>query len=130
MQHTILIAEDDHDIIELLTLYLTGADFAVRAVTDGEQALEAIRAGGISLVLADLMMPGMNGYELIRQVRAFSNLPILILSARTMDADKVLGLDVGADAYLTKPFNALELSLIHIFNTHDGAWLRSGCCLK
>ena len=109
MQHTILIAEDDHDIIELLTLYLTGADFAVRAVTDGEQALEAIRAGGISLVLADLMMPGMNGYELIRQVRAFSNLPILILSARTMDADKVLGLDVGADAYLTKPFNALEV---------------------
>ena len=109
MQHTILIAEDDHDIIELLTLYLTGADFAVQAVTDGAQALEAIRAGGISLVLVDLMMPGMNGYELIRQVRTFSNLPILILSARTMDADKVLGLDIGADAYLTKPFNALEV---------------------
>lgn len=109
MQHTILIAEDDRDIIELLTLYLTGADFAVQAVTDGEQALEAVRAGGISLVLADLMMPGMNGYELIRQVRTFSNLPILILSARAMDADKVLGLDIGADAYLTKPFNALEV---------------------
>ena len=109
MKHTILIAEDDRDIIELLTLYLTGAEFAVQSVSDGAQALEIIRAGGISLVLADIMMPGMNGYELIRQVRTFSNLPIIILSAKSMDADKVLGLDIGADAYITKPFNALEV---------------------
>ena len=98
MKHTILIAEDDRDITELLTLYLTGAEFDVQSVTDGEQALAAVRAGGVSLVIADIMMPGMNGYELIRQVRTFSNLPIIILSAKSMDADKVLGLDIGADA--------------------------------
>ena len=108
MKHTILIAEDDRDIIELLTLYLS-AEFDVCAVTDGAEALEAVRAGGISLVLADIMMPGLNGYELVRRVRAFSNLPVIILSAKGMDADKVLGLDLGADAYLTKPFNALEV---------------------
>ena len=109
MKHTILIAEDDRDITELLTLYLTGAEFHVQSAADGAQALEMIRAGGISLVLADIMMPGLNGYELIRQVRTFSNLPIIILSAKALDTDKVLGLNIGADAYLTKPFNALEV---------------------
>lgn len=109
MKHTILIAEDDRDITELLTLYLTGAEFDVQSAADGAQALEMIRAGGISLVLADIMMPGLNGYELIRQVRTFSNLPIIILSAKALDTDKVLGLNIGADAYLTKPFNALEV---------------------
>ena len=108
LKPTILIAEDDRDIIELLTLYLS-ADFDVRAGTDGLEALETIRAGGISLALVDIMMPGLNGYELIRRVRAFSNLPVIILSAKGMDADKVLGLDLGAAAYLTKPFNALEV---------------------
>ena len=109
MQHTILIAEDDRDITELLTLYLTGAGYAVRTAEDGAQALAQLRAGGISLVLADIMMPGLSGYELIRQARTLSDLPIIVLSARTMDADRLLGLDVGADAYLTKPFNPLEL---------------------
>ena len=109
MQHTILIAEDDRDITELLTLYLTGAGYAVRTAEDGAQALAQLHAGGISLVLADIMMPGLSGYELIRQARSFSDLPIIILSARTMDADRLLGLDVGADAYLTKPFNPLEV---------------------
>ena len=109
MQHTILIAEDDRDITELLTLYLTGAGYAVRTAEDGAQALAQLRAGGISLVLADIMMPGLSGYELIRQTRTFSDLPIIVLSARTMDADRLLGLDVGADAYLTKPFNPLEV---------------------
>lgn len=108
MKHTILIAEDDRDIIELLSLYL-GGEFAVQAVTDGAAALAAIRAGGISLALVDIMMPGLNGYELIQRVRAFSNLPIIVLSAKCMDTDKVLGLNLGADAYLTKPFNALEV---------------------
>ena len=109
MKHTILIAEDDRDITELLTLYLTGAEFDVQSAADGAQALEMIRAGGISLVLADIMMPGLNGYELIRQVRTFSNLPIIILSAKSEDTDKILGLNIGADDYITKPFNPLEL---------------------
>ena len=108
MKHTILIAEDDRDIIELLTLYL-GSEFSVQSVTDGTEALALIRAGGISLTLVDIMMPGLNGYELIQRVREFSNLPIIILSAKSMDTDKVLGLNIGADAYITKPFNALEV---------------------
>lgn len=108
LKHTILIAEDDRDIIELLTLYLS-SEFTVQSVTDGAEALEAIRAGGISLALVDIMMPGLNGYELIQRVREFSNLPIIILSAKSMETDKVLGLNIGADAYITKPFNALEV---------------------
>lgn len=108
LKYNILIAEDDRDIIELLTLYL-GSEFSVQSVTDGAAALELIRAGGISLALVDIMMPGLNGYELIQRVREFSNLPIIILSAKSMDTDKVLGLNIGADAYITKPFNALEV---------------------
>lgn len=108
MKYNILIAEDDRDIIELLTLYL-GSEFSVQSVTDGAAALELIRAGGVSLALVDIMMPGLNGYELIQRVREFSNLPIIILSAKSMDTDKVLGLNIGADAYITKPFNALEV---------------------
>ncbi|MGO5094560.1 response regulator transcription factor [Agathobaculum sp. LCP25S3_E8] len=108
MKYTILIAEDDLDIIELLTLYLS-SEFTVQSVMDGAEALERIRAGGISLALVDIMMPGLNGYELIQRVREFSNLPIIILSAKSMDTDKVLGLNIGADAYITKPFNAFEV---------------------
>ena len=108
MKYTILIAEDDRDIIELLTLYLS-SEFTVQSVMDGTAALEQIRAGGISLALVDIMMPGLNGYELIQRVREFSNLPIIILSAKSMDTDKVLGLNIGADAYITKPFNPVEL---------------------
>lgn len=106
---TILIAEDDADIRSVLRLYLESEGYRVTEAESGTRALELARAQTPDLAILDVMMPGMNGYELIRQVRAFSNLPILILSARTMDADKVLGLDVGADAYLTKPFNALEV---------------------
>ena len=108
LKYTILIAEDDRDIIELLTLYLS-SEFTVQSVMDGTAALEQIRAGGISLALVDIMMPGLNGYELIQRVREFNNLPIIILSAKSMDTDKVLGLNIGADAYITKPFNALEV---------------------
>ena len=105
----ILVVDDEKEIADLIEIYLVSDGYKVFKAENAARGLEILEKEEIHLVLLDIMMPGMNGYELIRQVRAFSNLPILILSARTMDADKVLGLDVGADAYLTKPFNALEV---------------------
>jgi DNA-binding response OmpR family regulator len=109
MDKPILIAEDDPDITELLMLYLTSSGFSVRTASDGEQALNIVRTEKISLALVDIMMPKINGYELIQFIRQISNIPIIILSARSMDSDKILGLDMGADAYITKPFNPLEV---------------------
>ena len=109
MRHTILIAEDDKDITELLDLYLAGEGYQVVAAADGEEALKQLRRGGISLALVDIMMPKMNGFELIKELRTFSDIPIIVLSARDLETDRVLGLNIGADAYLTKPFNPLEV---------------------
>ena len=96
MRNKILIAEDDEDIIGLLKLYL-------------EEALKLIQSNDISVAILDIMMPKLNGYELTKKIREIGTLPILILSARNLDSDKILGLDLGADDYLTKPFNPLEV---------------------
>lgn len=110
MEHNrILIAEDDPDIIEGVSLYLRSAGFTVSSAMDGISALELFRREQISLVLVDIMMPKMNGYQLIQEIRRESNLPVIVLSAKNLDSDKILGLDIGADAYITKPFNPLEL---------------------
>ncbi len=109
MQNKILIAEDDKDIVELLKLYLESSGFDVTCVYDGASALEIFKDNVFDLIIADLMMPKLNGYELIKELRKTSNVPIIITSAKNMDSDKVLGLDIGADAYITKPFNPLEL---------------------
>lgn len=109
MHNKILIAEDDTDIVELLKLYLESNGFEVTSTYDGFEALNAFKKGNYDIIIADLMMPGLNGYELIKIVRETSNIPIIIVSAKNMDSDKVLGLDIGADAYITKPFNPLEL---------------------
>lgn len=107
---TVLIAEDDADIIEILRLYLVGAGYRVLDAPDGARALEILRAERISVVLVDIMMPRMNGYDFIREARRFSQAPIIIVSARSMAADKVLGLDLGADGYITKPFDPMEVT--------------------
>lgn len=109
MEYHILLAEDDADIVQLLTLYLENEGWKVYAAPDGAAALELAEKEHIDLAVLDLMMPRMNGYELTRRLRAKSNLPILILSAKNQDSDKILGLDMGADDYLTKPFNPLEI---------------------
>lgn len=109
MNNHILIAEDDLDIIEVLTLYLESAGFAVSTATDGEMALNLIQTEPFFLALVDIMMPKMNGYELIQAIRQTSNLPIVIISAKSMDTDRILGLNIGADAYIAKPFNPLEV---------------------
>lgn len=109
MQKSVLIVEDDNDILELLKLYLESSNFLVYVAYDGIDALELLEKEKINIIIADIMMPRMNGYELIKKVRANNNIPIMITSAKNMDSDKILGLDMGADAYITKPFNPLEV---------------------
>ncbi len=110
MKKKILIVEDDKDIVELLTLYLEGNGFEVESTDNGLDAYNMINEKDFDLVLADVMMPVMNGYELIKKLRQEkNNIPIIILSAKSMDIDRILGLNIGADCYITKPFNPLEV---------------------
>ena len=107
--YTILIAEDDADIVELLKLYLENAKYRVITAEDGVAAYELLERQPADLAIIDIMMPRMNGYELTKKIRSQNNIPIIILSAKNADSDKILGLDLGADDYLTKPFNPLEV---------------------
>ena len=107
MKYNILIVEDDVDIIELITLYLDSEEFNVFSATNGVEALKIAAKEDISLALVDIMMPEMNGYDFIKNVRQTTTFPIIIVSAKTMDVDEVLGLNIGADAYIKKPFNPL-----------------------
>lgn len=109
MKYKILVAEDDPDICELLKLYLENNGYEVYTAGDGEAAHELLSQMRFSLAVVDIMMPKMNGYDLIRRVRARSNIPILVLSAKNLDSDKILGLNIGADDYMVKPFNPLEV---------------------
>ena len=109
MAYTILIAEDDQDITDLVRLYLESSGYRVLCAPDGAAALELARTQHVDMAVLDIMMPRMNGYELTRCLRAMSRMPILILSAKNADSDKILGLELGADDYLTKPFNPLEI---------------------
>ncbi len=109
MSRKILIAEDDKDILEILTLYLENDGFEVKKAKNGKEAMKILEKEKIHLIIADIMMPIMNGHELIKKIRKDSNVPIIILSAKNMEEDKVLGLDIGADAYVTKPFKPLEV---------------------
>ena len=109
MQYKVLIVEDDADIVELLTLYLNSHDFQVFSAFNGVDALKIVQEQDISVALVDVMMPRMNGYEFIKAVRQHTSFPIILVSAKTMDEDEVLGLNLGADDYITKPFNPVEV---------------------
>ena len=109
MKYKILVAEDDRDIAEFIKLYLENEGYEVILAGDGLLAFEATLKEKIDLAVVDIMLPKMNGYDLIKKIREGSNIPIVILSAKNLDSDKILGLDLGADDYLTKPFNPLEL---------------------
>ncbi len=106
---TILIADDEANIRELARMYLEKDGFQVTTVNDGAQALAQVKQSPPSLLVLDLMMPEVDGWEVCRRIRANSNLPILMLTARDDDIDKIVGLEMGADDYLTKPFNPREL---------------------
>ncbi len=107
--YRILIAEDDGDIVEVLKLYLENQGYEVLAAPNGRIAYEIMQKEEVDMGIFDIMMPEMNGYELTREVRKTKNIPIIILSAKQEDSDKIIGLDIGADDYLTKPFNPLEV---------------------
>ena len=105
----ILIVDDDNNIAELISLYLTKECFEPMIVNDGESALKAVETFKPNLILLDLMLPGMDGYQVCREVRANSQTPIIMLSAKGEIFDKVLGLELGADDYMEKPFDTKEL---------------------
>ncbi len=109
MPKTILIAEDDADIRALLRLYLESEGFAVREAADGKTALDIALRESPDAALLDVMMPGMDGFQLTRALRRTSDIPVLILSAKSQDNDKILGLNLGADDYIAKPFNPMEV---------------------
>lgn len=105
----ILIVDDDVNIAELISLYLTKECFDTRMVHDGESALKEYENYEPNLILLDLMLPGIDGYQVCREIRAKSNVPIIMLSAKGEIFDKVLGLELGADDYIMKPFDSKEL---------------------
>ncbi|MBQ7767067.1 MAG: response regulator transcription factor [Lachnospiraceae bacterium] len=105
----ILIVDDDNNIAELISLYLTKECFETMIVNDGESALTAVDAFEPNLILLDLMLPGIDGYQVCREVRTKSQTPIIMLSAKGEIFDKVLGLELGADDYMEKPFDSKEL---------------------
>ena len=109
MKYKILVAEDDTDIADFIKLYLENEGYEVIPSADGMTAYEKLKESRADLAVVDIMMPKLNGYDLIRRIREDSNIPIIILSAKNLDSEKILGLDLGADDYLTKPFNPLEL---------------------
>ncbi|WP_294470362.1 response regulator transcription factor [uncultured Ruminococcus sp.] len=109
MAYKILVAEDDADICEVLRLYLENAGFTVMLAENGSRAYDLVMSERPDLAIFDIMMPEMNGFELTKRVRVTSSIPIIFLSAMNADSDKILGLDIGADDYITKPFNPLEV---------------------
>ncbi len=108
MNYTILVADDEKEIRELLRLYLENSGYRVVEAADGQQALDILRSTKIDLCLLDIMMPKLDGYHVLQELRKESNIPVMILSAKDADSEKILGLNLGADDYMTKPFNPLE----------------------
>ena len=109
LKQKILIVDDDNNIAELISLYLTKECYDTRIVSDGEEALRAYAQYNPNLILLDLMLPGMDGYQVCREIRSRDNTPIIMLSAKGEIFDKVLGLELGADDYIMKPFDSKEL---------------------
>lgn len=106
---TILVCDDDKQIVDAIDIYLTGEGFQVIKAYDGYEALEIIEKDSVDLMIVDVMMPGLDGIRTTLKVRETSSIPIIILSAKSEDTDKILGLNIGADDYLSKPFSPLEL---------------------
>src|SRR5262252_7765406 len=105
----ILVVDDDLDLCELLSKYLTGEGLDVDLANDGNVGVERALSGEYALVVLDVMLPGLNGFEALSRIRSKSNLPVLMLTARGDDVDRIVGLELGADDYLPKPFNPREL---------------------
>ena len=107
--YNILVCDDEKEIVDAIEIYLVQEGFHVLKAYDGEQALDVLKKEEVHLLILDLMMPKMDGIHAIMKIREESSIPIIVLSAKTQDADKILGLNLGADDYVAKPFNPLEL---------------------
>ena len=107
--YNVLVCDDEADIVSALEIYLKGEGYRVFSCRSGADALGILRKENIQLILLDIMMPVMDGLKTIGEIRKFSNVPVIFLSAKSEDTDKILGLNLGADDYITKPFNPVEL---------------------
>ena len=107
--YNILVCDDERDIVSALTIYLTTSGYQVFPAYDGQEALALMEKEDIHLVLLDIMMPNMDGITAMTRLREKSNVPVILLTAKSEDTDKILGLNVGADDYITKPFNPVEV---------------------
>ena len=105
----ILVCDDDKEIVEAIEIYLQQEGYHVLKAYDGEQALDMLKKNEVHLLIIDVMMPKLDGIRATLKIREESSIPIIILSAKSEDSDKILGLNIGADDYVTKPFNPLEL---------------------
>ena len=105
----ILVCDDDREIVDAIEIYLEQEGFHVYKAYDGEEGLSVLRKNQIHLAIVDIMMPKLDGIHLVKELRSFSTIPVIFLSAKSEDSDKILGLNIGADDYVTKPFNPLEL---------------------
>ena len=106
---TVLICDDERDIVSALHIYLTAEGWQTVRAYSGREAVAAAKEGNIQLILMDIMMPEMDGIEAMTEIRKFSNVPVILLTAKSEDSDKILGLNVGADDYITKPFSPAEV---------------------
>lgn len=107
--HNILICDDEKDIVSALKIYLSSEDYKIFEAYTGKEALDVIKENDIHLILMDIMMPEMDGIEATVKIREEYNIPVIFLSAKSEDTDKILGLNIGADDYITKPFNPMEV---------------------
>ena len=107
--YTVLICDDDKDIVSALEIYLTSEGYRTVSAYNGEEAIAAVRSENIDLILMDVMMPRLDGIRATAKLREEGNIPIILLTAKSEDTDKVLGLNIGADDYITKPFNPIEV---------------------
>ena len=108
MAYKILIADDEAEIRDVLRLYLEQNDYEILEASDGITAVEIFKKEKIDMALLDIMMPGLDGYRVLKKIRETSNIPVLMISAKMNESDKILGLDMGADDYITKPFQPME----------------------
>lgn len=130
--NTVLVCDDEKDIVSALKIYLESEGYAVECAYDGAQALALLESSDISLVLMDIMMPVMDGISAMVKIRERSNVPVILLTAKGEDTDKILGLNVGADDYITKPFNPLEVlarvrSQLRRYTLLGAAQIRQSC---
>ena len=107
--YTVLVCDDDKEIVEAIEIYLSQEGYRILKAYDGEQALKVLNEEKVDLLVIDVMMPRLDGIRATLKIREKMSLPIIILSAKSEDSDKILGLNIGADDYVTKPFNPLEL---------------------